>query len=410
MHAALTAAFPGYDHGESGYKRITFALFAAGFATFLQVFDAQAALPAISTELGIAPSTAALTVSATTLGIAASVIPWAAASDRFGRVTVMRISLVAASVVALVVPFLPTFEAVVIGRIILGVALGAVPGISVAYMTEELVRSRVSIAAGLFVAGNTFGGICGRLIAGPLSELIGWRPALFTVAVIAALIGGAGCALLPRARGHIRGRAQAHPLHTRILFNLRDPYMLGLYAQGFLLMGAFAIVYNYLGFRLAASPFDVPATLVSLMFVAYLAGTIASRTSARLAVRFGHARIIGVGIAVMAIGAVMTTASDLVPVLGGLVIFTIGCFSAHPVASGLTGQAAQLGVAQATALYQLSWLGGTALFGWIGGTVFEEAGWPATVGFVVGLCGAAAGAALIGLTLMRSRRPAPPSR
>ena len=45
-----------------------------------------------------------------------------------------------------------------------------------------------------------------------------------------------------------------------------------LYAQGFLLMGGFVAVYNYLGFRLEAPPFLIPASLASLVFVAYLSG------------------------------------------------------------------------------------------------------------------------------------------
>ena len=37
-------------------------------------------------------------------------------------------------------------------------------------------------------------------------------------------------------------------------------------------MGGFVAVYNYLGFRLSGEPFSLPATLISLIFLAYLSG------------------------------------------------------------------------------------------------------------------------------------------
>jgi YNFM family putative membrane transporter len=391
------------------FRRIAFALFAAGFAVFAQIFGAQAMLPAISENFELGASAAALTVSAATLGVAASVLPWAWLADRIGRIPAMKISIVAASTIAFAVPFLPSFESMIIARVFLGLALGAVPAVSVAYLAEELVASRVAVAAGIFVAGNTFGGICGRLLGGPLSELFGWRAAMLVIAVLSAIAATVFLLLVPRARREHAGPVTAHSMRTRILFQLRDPVMLGLYAQGFLLMGAFGAVYNYLGYRLEMPPYDVPATLVGLLFAAYLFGTVASRISAGYVVRFGALRVILSGISLMLIGLVLLLTPSLIGAIAGLIIFTIGCFSAHPVASGQSGVRAQLGRSQATALYQLCWLGGTALFGWLAGVVFDEAGWPWTVGFVALLCVLAATFAVLGLRVLGDRRPALPS-
>ncbi|MET0956511.1 MAG: MFS transporter [Cryobacterium sp.] len=402
------SGWSGYDRGAPELRRITCALFAAGFAVFAQVFGAQAILPAVSADLRIGASSAALMVSATTLGLAASVLPWAWLADRIGRVPAMKISIVAATVLGFSAPLLPTFEGVILARVALGLALGAVPAVSIAYLAEELAASRVAVAAGIFVAGNTFGGICGRLIAGPLSHLLGWRPAMLVVAALAAVAATAFVVLIPRARGFRANGAQPFPLRTRILFQLRDPVMLGLYAQGFLLMGAFGAVYNYFGFRLLQPPFSVPSALVGLLFAAYFFGTLASRVSGGRVARFGALPVILTGIALMLIGLALLLTPTLPGVIAGLVIFTIGCFTAHPVASGQSGIRAQLGRAQATALYQLCWLGGTALFGWVAGIVYDLNGWPATVSVVGSLCLAAAVIAVLGLRVFAGRRPALP--
>ncbi|GLK16599.1 MFS transporter [Herbiconiux flava] len=406
---AESPAWRGFERGERAYARIVVALFAAGFATFAQIFDAQAVLPALGRELGVPAAGAALTVSATTIGLAISVLPWASVADRIGRIAAMKISLVSATLLSLLVPLMPGFESVLVMRGLVGLALGAVPAIAVAYLAEELHGSWVGVAAGTYVAGNTIGGIAGRLVAGPLSEVVGWRSGLLAVSVLGAVAAATFFVLVPAARGFVRVREVAVPLRTRILFQLRDPVMLALYAVGFLLMGAFSAVYNYLGFHLTGAPFLVPETLVSLLFVAYLSGTVASRVSGGLGQRIGYLRVMLGGIAVMVAGLVLLFSDSLAVVIVGLVVFTVGCFSAHPVASGLSGRWAQLGRGQSTALYQLAWLSGTAFFGWAVGVVYDGAGWSATLLTVLGMCGAAALAAGVGIGLLGRRRPVPPA-
>lgn len=408
---ALVGGAPwlGWAPGDPEYSRVALGLFAGGFATFALVFDAQAALPVISRAFDTTTATAALTVSATTLGLAASVLVWAVVADRIGRVQAMRISLAAALVAALELGLAGGLAQLILLRGLLGLALGAVPGVAMAYLAEELAPGQVSIAAGIFVAGNTVGGIVGRLVAGFGAALWGWRAGFLLVALIAVAMAAVFWLATPPPRGFVPGGRHQHPLHTRILFQLRDPVMLGLYAQGLLLMGSFGAVYNVLGFRLVAEPFRLPAGWASLVFLAYLAGTVASRCGGALAQRWGHLRVILAGIAVQLAGIALLASDQLWPTLAGLVVFTIGCFTAHPVASGLTGQRAQLGRAQATALYQLAWLGGTALFGWLAGACFDRRGWDAVLALVGLLCVAAAGLAWLGLHTFAGRRPRLPA-
>ena len=68
--------------------------------------------------------------------------------------------------------------------------------------------------------------------------------------------------------------------------------MVSLYLQAFLLMGGFVAVYNYLGFRLHGEPFGLPTTLVSLIFLAYLSGTVSSLWAAGLTTRFGRRNVL----------------------------------------------------------------------------------------------------------------------
>ncbi|MCS5730720.1 MFS transporter [Herbiconiux moechotypicola] len=397
-------SWPGFVRGDRGYRRIVVALFAAGFATFAQIFGAQAVLPVVRDDLGAPASTAALLVSVTTVGLAVSVLPWSWVADRLGRVRAMKVSLVAATVLSLLAPLAPGFGGVLTVRGLVGLALGAVPAVAVAYLAEELHVDWVGVAAGTYVAGNTLGGIVGRVTAGPMAELAGWREGMLVVAALSALSAAVFLLVVPRSRGfgaRVGGDGVGAPTFAvRVWSNLRDPSMVSLYVVGFLVMGSFGAVYNYLGFHVTEPPFGVPETLVSLLFVSYLAGTVASRGSGALTRRFGVVPVMLAGLAIMVLGLGLLAVDQLAVAVVGLVVFTVGCFTAHPVASGLSGRWARVGRAQSTALYQLAWLGGTAFFGWVIGVVYDHAGWWWVLGAIGGMC---AVAALVVVTGLRGR-------
>ena len=69
--------------GGPGYRRMSFALFLAGVATFALLYSTQALLPLVSADFGASASEASWTVSAATGGLALFVLPMSALSERF---------------------------------------------------------------------------------------------------------------------------------------------------------------------------------------------------------------------------------------------------------------------------------------------------------------------------------------
>src|SRR5207253_8264567 len=103
-----------------------------------------------------------------------------------------------------------------------------------------------------FVAGNGLGGLAGRLLAGVATDAGGWRTGLAAVSALSVGCAAAFWALLP---------AQRHGTRSAVRGALRrhagDPVLRRLYVAGFVLMGGFVTVYNYLGFRLLGAPFGL---------------------------------------------------------------------------------------------------------------------------------------------------------
>jgi MFS transporter, YNFM family, putative membrane transport protein len=378
---SVDGAWTGHTRGSAPYGRLLAALFCAGIATFAQLYSPQAVLPLISKDLGVGAANAALVVSASTVGLAIGVIPWSALADRIGRVKAISISVTVATLVGMLVPFAPTFSLLLAGRFVEGLMVGGVPAIAVAYLTEEVDPVHAARAAGIFVGGTTIGGLLGRLVSSPVAEVAGWRVGIFTVAVLCGLAAMGFVKLAPDPRGFTPVlRHDANPegsLGHRLAANLRTPRQLVLFAQGFLLMGGFVALYNFLGFQLTRAPFHLAPAVVSLMFLAYLAGTWASSRAGAEAARFGRKRVLLVAVSIMMAGVAMTLSDNVIAVLIGLVVATAGFFAAHSTAAGWTGQAAPVGKAQASSLYNLFYYAGSSAIGWLGGVAFDARGWTA---------------------------------
>lgn len=399
-------AFSGHLPGSREYRRLLIGLFFGGVATFAQLYATQAVLPQITRDVGVPPATAALTVSASTLGLAAAVIPWSVVADRIGRIPAMAIGVLSATGLGAAAPFSPDVSVLLVLRLLEGIGLGAVPAVALAYLSEEVNVRHVAAAAGSYIAGTTVGGLTGRLVSGPVGEVLGWRWGVASVIVVCAAASAIFLILIPRARGFAPGRLRSvrgPSVVARIGVNLRSPVQVALYAQGFLLMGAFVAVYNYLGFHLSDSPFSLAPGAVTLLFLAYLAGTVSSPRAGALAVRRGRFVVLLGSVGVMALGAVLLAVPSLAIVIVGLVVFTAGFFGAHAVASGWTPVAADPDArAQASSLYYLGYYGGSSFFGWVLGVIFALAGWGWFVVVVVVMCGAAAAWAW---SALRTARP-----
>jgi predicted MFS family arabinose efflux permease len=384
------------------YRRILMGLGAAGVATFAQLYSPQGLLPTLARGLGVDAAEAALSVSVATLGVALAVLPWSWVADRVGRLRAMQAAIIASTLLGVAVAVAPDLPTLLGLRLVEGMALGGLPALAVTYLHDEVHASHTAAAAAAYISGTTVGGMSGRLVAGPLAGLIGWRGALLTVAALCAVASAVFLRLMPRARGWApTGRATLRDVLAGVRTSVRDPWLLALYAQGALLMGGFVAVYNYLAFRLEGPEFALPATIGSLIFGAYAAGTVSSRLTGRLVPRFGRRAVLAAGTVTMVAGAVATLSGSLPVVVAGLLVFTAGFFAAHATASAWVGARATTGRAQATALYNVAYYSGSAVVGWLLGYAWSGRGWGGVVASVVTLAVVALGVALSALRAPR---------
>ncbi|MFF9017803.1 MFS transporter [Streptomyces sp. NPDC014870] len=365
--------------GASGYRRMSFALFAAGLAAFALLYSTQALLPAISAEFGASASAASWTVSAATGALALLVLPMSALSERFGRRRMMTVSLSVAVAVGLLVPFAPNLDWLVALRAVQGAALAGLPASAMAFLAEE-VRPKALIAAiGLFVAGNSIGGMSGRIVTGWVAQMWGWRAGLLAVGLMAVVCVVAFRVLIPKARHFTPGSLNPKLLAAAVRTHLSDPLLVRLYAIGALFMTVFGAVYTVIGYRLVEAPFSLPQGVIGSIFLVYLVGTVSSAAAGKLVGRLGRRGALYLAVGTTAAGLLLSLADSLTAVLAGLVLITAGFFAGHAVASSSVSRTAKTGRAQASALYQSAYYVGSSVGGTLGAIAFHAGGWAGTV-------------------------------
>ncbi|MFI6039841.1 MFS transporter [Streptomyces sp. NPDC051315] len=366
--------------GGPGYRRMSLALFLAGVATFALLYSTQALLPLISGEFGVAASEASWTVAAATGGLALFVLPMSALSERYGRRAVMTVSLAVAVGVGLLVPFAPSLGALVVLRGVQGAALAGLPASATAYLAEEVRPKALITAIGLFVAGNSVGGMSGRVITGWVAQEWGWRIAVGVIGAVAVACAVAFRLLLPAPKHFTPGSLRPRVLVRTVRDHLADPLLRRLYAIGALFMTVFGGVYTVIGYRLTQEPFSLPQGVVGSIFLVYLVGTVSASTAGRLVGRLGRRGALYLAGGTTATGLLLSLADSLPLVLLGLVLITSGFFAGHAVASSAVSKTATTGRAQASALYQSAYYFGSSAGSTVGAMAFHAGGWAGTVG------------------------------
>lgn len=344
------------------------------------MYAPQGILTEIAHQAGVSASRVALLVSAATFGLAVSVLPWAWLATRFGTRKALRCAASGAAVCGLLVPWLPSFDALVLGRLLQGVALGGIPALAMALPHDLTTPKRAASLGGSYVAATSLGGLGGRLLVVPVADHIGWRAALFALGCLVALLMIAMTTMIPDA-----GPSSARQSAGAALQHLRNPLMLRLFGIGALLVGGMVAIFNYLPFRLEQAPYLLTPSIVSLVFVVYLAGTAGSRAAGWLTSRAGEAKVLFAACLLLAAGAALTMVQPLIAILLGVTVLTAGLFIGHAVASSMVAAKADSGRQHATAFYNISYYAGSSLFGWLGGVAWVHGQWPLVAIFVAGL-------------------------
>ncbi len=370
------------EKGTREFRLTSMALFAGGFNTFAIMYSTQPLMPFLSKEFGISPTVASLSLSVTTCTLAISMLLFGSISEVLGRKPIMCFSIFATSILAVLSAFAPNFSSLLIIRCLQGFVLAGLPAIAMAYISEEVDKSSLGMVMGLYISGNSIGGMSGRIIIGVITDFFNWRLALGCIGLLGLVASFLFWAKLPKSR-HFEARAfEIKKLIKSSGNHLKNPKLLCLYCIGFLIMGSFVSLYNYIGYQLVEPPYNLSQTIVSFIFVIYIVGTFSSTFMGRLADKYGQYKILCVSLFIMLLGICITLNGSLFLKIIGIASLTFGFFASHSIASSWIGKISIHDKAQSSSLYLLFYYVGSSIGGTAGGRFWSSYGWSGVVGMI----------------------------
>ena len=368
--------------GTREFKFVNLALFAAGFITFANLYITQPLFPIYSEEFGVSPAVASLSLSLSTGVLSISLILLSSLSEAWGRKPLMTISIIGASILTCILAISPSFEVLLLLRIIQGFVFAGVPAIAMAYLGEEVSPRSLGVAMGLYISGNSVGGLAGRIIMGMMTDFFSWQIGMLILGIVSLLICGYFIWALPKSK-HFKPQPLKLKALTVSLFNhLKDPGLVCLFAIAFTLTSSFVTLFNYISYKLLSAPYNLSPSVVGWIFLVYLVGTFSSTWFGSLSSKLGRQPVLFAGIIIMLFGAILTLPLSLAVKIIGIIIFTFGFFGTHSTASGWVSSRAKKDKAQASSLYLFGYYFGSSIGGTVGGFFWSSWGWNGVIAYI----------------------------
>lgn len=347
---------------------------------FANVYVTQPLLPTLAREFGISALESSWTFTVTTLTLGLSLIFYGALSDALGRRGIMILTLSGVVVCGVGLSLVQHYQGLLVLRAIQGLMLGGLPAIAIAYMNDEYSPRALALAVGLYIGGNTLGGIGGRLIGGFVGDWLGWHSAFIAMAGVSVLCLTLFIALLPKSQNFEPRPLRPGAMARAIGAHLSEPRLLIAYLIGGLNFFIFINQYSYITFVLADDPYQLPASLLGMLFLTYLTGTFGSAISGKIADFLPQTRVMSLGILVLMLGSLVTLSESIWLIVIGFFINSFGFFLCHSTASSWVSRNAKHAKASASSLYLVFYYVGASTGGFYLQPFWSGWRWPGVIG------------------------------
>ncbi|WP_210495884.1 MFS transporter [Patulibacter sp. SYSU D01012] len=328
--AAPTAAprCPDVDPADHAHRR----RHGRGFWAVAFAFAAIMALSTVPSPLyplyvardGLSPLTITLVYAAYAIGVVGSLFLAGHVSDWHGRRRVLLPALATAALSAGVFLAWTDLWALFLGRVLNGIAIGAVTATATAYLAELHARHRPDASAAraqLVATAANLGGIgLGPLVSGALAQGVGAPLDVpYAVALAALLLGAVAVAVSPETRERPVPRPRYRAQRVAVPRAARGRFFAA--ALGALLAFATLGLFTGLASTILTGTMHRTSPLLAgaSIFVAFAAGVAAQLGTGR----WGLRRTLGVGMALIAIGLAVLVLAVWLPT-PSLTLFLLG--------------------------------------------------------------------------------------
>ncbi|WP_257349631.1 MFS transporter [Pseudalkalibacillus decolorationis] len=364
-----------YTPSHSEFWRVSIAFMFASLLIFSTLYAFQPLLPVFVKEFHVSVTASSLLVSSSVVTMIIGLFVLGFLADRYGRLTIMRVSLVLTVLPLMVIPLMNSFEWIIVLRLIQGFFIAGIPAAAMGYLGEEIEAKHLGVAMTLYISSNALGGMGGRVVSGYLTDLWSWQTTFFALSGFGVLATLLFIVLLPKER-FFRKESQSIRTDLRGMFvHFKSKTMLSLFLMGLLLQVVFTAIWTYLPFYLHEDPFNWPLKWISFTYFAYGLGVIGPPLAGKISNQFGLPVVMLGGLMILAIGTWLTVLPLIPFVLLGLAMICSGFFVAHSMAAALVSKAATHHRSGASSFYLINYYVGVAIGSTAVGKLWDHYSW-----------------------------------
>ena len=246
------------------------------------------------------------------------------------------------------------------------------------YISQISSKDSVANAIGIYIGVTIIGGFMGRALSGFFTDIFGWRVFFFIIGCIAILAS----ILLLKFSQNIKA-SYLKPHLIDIIHTLKTRYNLYIFLMIFGIFFTFQAMLNFIPFELAKVSDNYSSSKAGMLYIGYLVGVlVAFNTKKIIAFLGGSIKAIISGIIILIIAIQFFRIESFWFIFGAMVVFCLGNFITHSIASGFINKMATSHKGISNGLYVSFYYFGGALGSFVPGFVYTPFGWNAMLSFI----------------------------
>jgi MFS transporter, YNFM family, putative membrane transport protein len=335
------------------------------------MYAPQPLLLVMRTVFGISEASASLMITAVLvpLSIAPLFYGYLLEAVPVKRLLTLAISLLAAS--ELCIFFAGDFWTILALRLFQGLVIPAILTALMTYISTTRKGADMQHAFAIWVTAAIVGGFLGRLIAGAISTMFGWR-----YAFLGLFISLAAC-LIFVLRLSPAPKADFGRLSVRdAIDTLREPGFVRICILIACSFFVFASIPNFLPFRLNDISSGISEFRIAISYSGYLMGIVIAVASTRLVSLFGsEARTLKAGLYCLLASVLLFLVSNTAVIFANMFFLSAGFSLLQAVCPGYVNKWISHRKAVANGLYISIYYAGGALGSYLPGWIYTHFGW-----------------------------------
>lgn len=246
------------------------------------------------------------------------------------------------------------------------------------YISQISSKDSVANAIGIYIGVTIIGGFMGRALSGFFTDIFGWRVFFFIIGCIAILAS----ILLLKFSQNIKA-SYLKPHLVDIIHTLKTRHNLYIFLMIFGIFFTFQAMLNFIPFELAKISDNYSSSKAGMLYIGYLVGVlVAFNTKKIIAFLGGSIKAIISGIIILIIAIQFFRIESFWFIFGAMVVFCLGNFITHSIASGFINKMATSHKGISNGLYVSFYYFGGALGSFVPGFVYIPFGWGAMLSFI----------------------------